>query len=339
MKRILGVLLSLLLLLSLFTVTAFAAEETSATAQGVTVMIDKSNYQQGEKIYYGWSGVTDTHADGVLLGHIGLWASGADHRDEIVYEYTDYESAEIDYDSSRYFTAPTADGSYEVRYYWGANSGADSYVLSVPFTVGNVKTGSISVAQTTHTANTYIAVDYSGITTEMESAQAFVGVFKPGAGHSIHEVADSDYKHVKVGSGQISLHVPNIDGQFELRLYNAYSFSDLAEDNLVMSIPITLSGATASTEQGDTQDIPDNTSKPTDEPTTDEPDKDKCSLCGFCPVPLGLCIFIWIAIVVVVILVIVIIIVTLTKKKKCPNCKTKCEKKDKCCPNCGHRLK
>ena len=91
---------------------------------------------------------------------------------------------------------------------------------------------------------------------------------------------------------------------------------------------------------GGTQENPDDTGEPTDEkPPVDEPSEDKCSLCGFCPVPLGLCIFIWIAIVVVVILVIVIIIVTLTKKKKCPNCKTKCEKNDKCCPNCGQRLK
>ena len=89
---------------------------------------------------------------------------------------------------------------------------------------------------------------------------------------------------------------------------------------------------------GGTQENPDDTGKAPDEkPPVDE--KDKCSLCGFCPVPLGLCIFIWIAIVVVVILVIVIIIVTLTKKKKCPNCKTKCKKNDKCCPNCGQRLK
>ena len=91
---------------------------------------------------------------------------------------------------------------------------------------------------------------------------------------------------------------------------------------------------------GGTQENPDDTGKAPDEkPPVDEPSEDKCSLCGFCPVPLGLCIFIWIAIVVVVILVIVIIIVTLTKKKKCPNCKTKCEKNDKCCPNCGQRLK
>ena len=83
---------------------------------------------------------------------------------------------------------------------------------------------------------------------------------------------------------------------------------------------------------GGTQENPDDSGKAPDE-------KDKCSLCGFCPVPLGLCIFIWIAIVVVVILVIVIIIVIATKKKKCPNCKTKCKKNDKCCPNCGQQLK
>ncbi len=89
---------------------------------------------------------------------------------------------------------------------------------------------------------------------------------------------------------------------------------------------------------GGTQEIPDTTGNPTDEPTTDEPIEDICSLCGFCPVPLGLCIFIWIAIAIAVILIVVIIIVIATKKKKCPSCKTKCEKNNTCCPNCGQRL-
>ena len=89
---------------------------------------------------------------------------------------------------------------------------------------------------------------------------------------------------------------------------------------------------------GGIQENPGETNKaPEETPSVDE--KDKCSLCGFCGVPLGLCIFIWIAIAIVVILVFVIIIVIATKKKKCPNCKTKCEKKDKCCPNCGTQLK
>jgi len=89
---------------------------------------------------------------------------------------------------------------------------------------------------------------------------------------------------------------------------------------------------------GGTQENPGETNKaPEEKPPVDE--KDKCSLCGFCPVPLGLCIFIWIAIAIVVILVIVITIVIANKKKKCPNCKTKCKKNDKCCPNCGQQLK
>ena len=89
---------------------------------------------------------------------------------------------------------------------------------------------------------------------------------------------------------------------------------------------------------GGTQENPDDTGKAPDEkPPVDE--KDKCSLCGFCSVPFGLCIFIWIAIALAFILVIVLIIMIAAKKKKCPNCKTKCKKKDKCCPKCGQQLK
>lgn len=88
---------------------------------------------------------------------------------------------------------------------------------------------------------------------------------------------------------------------------------------------------------GGTQDIPDNTNKPADAPTTDEPSEEKCSLCGFCPVPLGLCIFIWIAIVLAVVLVLVILLIA--GKNKCPNCKTKYRKGEKFCAKCGHKLK
>ena len=44
--------------------------------------------------------------------------------------------------------------------------------------------------------------------------------------------------------------------------------------------------------------------------------KDKCWLCGFCPQPLGLCIFIWLLIILVVIIIVVVIIVASKKKKK-----------------------
>lgn len=330
-KRCLSLALALVMCLSLLPMTALAAGP-SATAQGVTVTIDKSNYQPGEMIHYGWSGVTDAHASGVLWGLVGLYAAGSAYDDEITYQYTDYESAEIDIDndSINCFTAPTTDGNYEIRFYWGATPSESSFVLSVPFTVGNVKTGSISVAQTELTANTDITVDYIGITAEMESANAFVGIFEPGAGHDVHEAADIDgYKHVKAGTGQISLHTPNINGQFELRLYN--TLYNLTADNLMMSVPITITGATAS------EELPDPTQSGEEKPGDEKPGedtKDKCALCGFCPEPLGLCIFIWLAIAVAII-VILIVVVLLTKKKKCPNCKAKVKKKDKNCPKCG----
>ena len=66
-------------------------------------------------------------------------------------------------------------------------------------------------------------------------------------------------------------------------------------------------------------EVPDDTPTPTEHPSFGRAEKEKkeekkCSLCGFCPQPLGLCIFIWIAIIIVVAVVVVIIIVK-TKKK------------------------
>ena len=126
----------------------------------------------------------------------------------------------------------------------------------------------------------------------------------------------------------------------------AYNFDVPIEEDSNVKLRIRFTGTHGPSEWsnvleingGGTQEIPDNTNKPADAPTTDEPSEEKCSLCGFCPVPLGLCIFIWIAIAVVVILIVVIMIAIATKKKKCPHCKAKYKKGDRCCPNCGKRL-
>ena len=97
---------------------------------------------------------------------------------------------------------------------------------------------------------------------------------------------------------------------------------------------------------GGTQEIPNETKEPDTEETTAEPDEpgtqktdenDKCSLCGFCPEPLGICIFIIIAVVVVVIIV-VIVIIAVAGKKKCPKCGKKCKKNSKECPHCGAQV-
>ncbi len=87
---------------------------------------------------------------------------------------------------------------------------------------------------------------------------------------------------------------------------------------------------------GGTQEVPDGTGgNPDNKPVIE---KDKCSLCGFCPVPLGLCIFIWLAIILAIIIFVVIIIVA-TRPKKCKNCGEKLKKGDRQCPNCGTEIK
>ncbi|MBQ1768583.1 MAG: hypothetical protein IIZ91_05655, partial [Oscillospiraceae bacterium] len=44
--------------------------------------------------------------------------------------------------------------------------------------------------------------------------------------------------------------------------------------------------------------------------------EDKCPICGFCPRPLGLCIFIWLTIIAVIVVVIIIIAKSSGKNKK-----------------------
>ncbi len=91
----------------------------------------------------------------------------------------------------------------------------------------------------------------------------------------------------------------------------------------------------------DRTEAPDDsqTLQPTKAPDNQPSAKEKCELCGFCPVPFGLCVLIWIAIIVIVLLLISIIITLFVcRKKKCPNCKTKCKRKEKFCPKCGRKF-
>lgn len=61
---------------------------------------------------------------------------------------------------------------------------------------------------------------------------------------------------------------------------------------------------------------PDPTLTPTPAPKEKEK-KDKCGLCGFCPRPLGICIFIWLLIIIIIV-VAVIVVIKMTKKDKKP---------------------
>ncbi len=86
---------------------------------------------------------------------------------------------------------------------------------------------------------------------------------------------------------------------------------------------------------GGTQVVPtDPPSKPEEKPAPVEKDEGKCALCGFCPVPFGLCIFIWLAILLAVI-VIIVILIAVTRPGKCKKCGAKLKKDNTFCPKCG----
>ena len=240
-KRTLSFLLALVMCLTLLPMTALAAGP-SATAQGVTVTIDKSNYQQGEEITISYSGMVEGE-----YGYDGAFTIskvGSDHKTFVREDnnsiYNEGASGEV------IMNAPSEDGEYELRLYtesWSYWYNDNSFVLKIPFTVGAVKTGAISLPQTEYIANEKMVVDYNGITAEMVSAGAFIGIFKEGEAVTAWLQQDNDV--VKEGAGQVTLDVPNINGKFEVRLYNVKS-SNAGESNLIMSLPITISGATAS---------------------------------------------------------------------------------------------
>ena len=243
-KRTFSFLLALVMCLTLLPMTALAAGP-SATAQGVTVTIDKSNYQQGEEITISYSGMIPANEAGTDYdGAFTISKVGSDHktfvREDNTSIYNVGASGEV------IMNAPSEDGEYELRLYtesWSYWYNDNSFVLKIPFTVGAVKTGAISLPQTEYIANEKMVVDYSGITAEMVSAGAFIGIFKEGEAVSAWLKQDNDV--VKEGAGQVTLDVPNINGKFEVRLYNVKS-SNAGESNLIMSLPITISGATAS---------------------------------------------------------------------------------------------
>ena len=263
-KRTLSFLLALVMCLSLLPMTALAAEGPSASVQTddghtVTISLDKSNYLPGETI-------TVTHTTVPTEYPYKYYGDGLDLEWTMVLAPAD---AELTYQSdenhdlfpsynadpwqteTQNFTAPSENGRYEIRLFncsslWRPEV---ELIFSISFTVGNVKEGSISLDGTEYTANTTIKVQYSGLTEAMMNAGAFVGVYKAGEGYDAVPTSKQEFAsgYATVGSGEISLALPNINGAFEVRLYNSdVDGWNIGEDQFVMSLPITLSGATAS---------------------------------------------------------------------------------------------
>jgi hypothetical protein len=87
-------------------------------------------------------------------------------------------------------------------------------------------------------ANSKIPVKVSGITEQMKKDGAFVAIYKKGAEH--HQWGT--YGYPKAGDSTIELVAPNLNGDFEMRLYTEDHF--YSDATFVMSVPFKLSGAT-----------------------------------------------------------------------------------------------
>jgi len=227
MKKFLALSLALVMCLSLITIPASAA---------AAISVNKTSYDPGGEIVVTVSGVTAAIVDGGAFAAVyKVGAAGTD--------YGDY--AYVDEGTNTYnLNAPDESGQYEIRLI-----GKDEYpydnvaAKSASFTVGKVASaGSISLDKKAYTAFDPITVTVSGITEQMVTAKAAVGVYAKGGAHG--DVYANAWFYPSAGNSTQELSAPNKNGEFEMRLYSNGTVQNA--ENLIMSIPFTVSGATGS---------------------------------------------------------------------------------------------
>ena len=152
------------------------------------------------------------------------------------------------------FYADYEPGEYEVRLFnVDYTTKKETIVMAIPFTVTLApKAGSFSINAPNYMAGSDITITLTGITKEMQNAEAFVGVYKKGADHNnlVEWYAYEPWllypicRYLDAGDSTQIFSLPYDYGEFEVRLYTQrYHLND---DTLVMSIPFTLSGTTHS---------------------------------------------------------------------------------------------
>lgn len=225
MKKSILILVLALICLALCPVTLMAADST--------VSLDKANYSPNEKILVTVKGITQQMVDDEA--YVSIYKTGAGHD-----QYMDWQRPDTG-DSELEFEAPPEPGSYEMRLYNKDHEYTDeTFVMSVPFKVALEKQGKISLEKNAYTANKEISVTVSDITEEMVKAKAYVAIHKKGSKHEEW----ATWKYVQAGGSVVELTAPNLNGEFEMRLYSIdHNYTD---ESFVMSVPFTLSGAEAS---------------------------------------------------------------------------------------------
>lgn len=229
--KLLSALLTLAIVISGIPL-ALSAE--AANTGNATISLDKNVYLPNESIVVSASGITQEmkNAD----AWVGIYKAGAAHNKWGLYKYLEEGNSQVE------LKAPEELGSYEMRFYSKNKVYTDeTLVVRIPFTVAMQKQGEITLEKSKYQALQSISVTVTGITKEMEQAEAYVSIYKKGAAHSDW----GKYAYVKAGDSLVKLDAPNLNGEFEMRLYSINR--NYTDESFVMSVPFTLSGAVEET--------------------------------------------------------------------------------------------
>lgn len=225
MKKSVFTLVLTWIYLALCPVTLMAADSI--------VSLDKAIYSPNETIIVTVNGITQQMVDDEA--YVSIYKEGAEHSDYGSWSRLDIGESKLDFD------APSEPGSYEMRLYRKDYEYTDeTFVMSVPFKVTLQKQGKISLEKNAYQANQAITVTVSEITEEMEKAKAFAAIYKKGAKHRDWQT----WTYVKAGNSVVELTAPNLNGEFEMRLYSIDR--NYTDESFVTSVPFTLSGAVES---------------------------------------------------------------------------------------------
>ncbi|NLT58042.1 MAG: S-layer homology domain-containing protein [Clostridiales bacterium] len=213
-------------------ILAVALAPLAALADGEGhIALDKAVYAPNEDMLVAVTGITAQMVED--YAYVSIYRKGAAHS-----AYMSWKRPEAVGSSQLPFRAPAEPGAYEMRLYRRDYDYTDaSFVMIVPFAVALQKQRSISLEKSEYLALQRIPVAVDGITPEMEQSGAFVSIYKKGAGHEEYGA----YQYVTAGSSVVELTAPNLNGEFEMRLYGIdHNYSD---ESFVASLPFTLSGA------------------------------------------------------------------------------------------------
>jgi len=214
MKKTISLILALLMCLALIPMTAMAYGNE-------WIELEKDNFDPNEEMPITFFGITTQMiADSP---HFYIVRRGVR-----VHDGSDYIQWGRPYDQETrqggtfttpvgYVKAPVENGEYEILLYRSWHYVDEDIIAALPFTVGPVANqGSITLDKTAYVVFEPIIVSVSGITEQMVTSKAFVGVYERGEEHR----STGNWAYLPAGSSRQTLTVPNRNGEFEVRLYS-----------------------------------------------------------------------------------------------------------------------